>query len=136
VKYVIVFVVTGLMAGTVVARAQSSSPQVVRLTIHNSRFDKTAVTVRRGAVVRYVVHNRDPIAHELIIGPADVQLRHELGTEPLHGARPGEVSIPAGGTAATTYAVVTSQPVEFACHLPGHYAYGMHGVVRVRGATN
>lgn len=109
---------------------------VVELTIHDSHFDKAVVSVTRGATVTYVVHNRDPIDHELIIGPADVQVRHELGTEALHGLRPGEVSVPAESTAATVYRVVTTEPVQFACHVPGHYAYGMHGVVRLRRATS
>jgi uncharacterized cupredoxin-like copper-binding protein len=113
------------------ASAATSAPRVVELTIHNSAFDKPVVTVTRGETVEFVVHNTDPIAHELIVGPADVQLRHELGTEPLHGRRPGEVSVPAGATAATRYRTTTQEPIEFACHLPGHFAYGMHGVVRV-----
>jgi hypothetical protein len=97
VKLVIAVVLAlGTIAGAVVAQAREPAPAVVRLTIHNSRFDKSVLTVRRGEDVHYVVRNLDPIAHELIIGPADVQLRHELGTEPLHGARPGEVSIPPG----------------------------------------
>jgi uncharacterized cupredoxin-like copper-binding protein len=123
---------TALVTGAVVAHAGApSGPPVVRLAIHNSHFDKSVVRVHRGETVTFVVTNRDPIAHELIIGPADVQLRHELGTEPLHGARPGEVSVAAGATAITTYRASNVEPVEFACHLPGHYAYGMHGVVRV-----
>jgi len=125
------FVVALVVAVTVFVSLTHKHAEVITLTIHNSHFDKSVVTVRRGEVVTYVVHNRDPIAHELIIGAADVQLRHELGAEPLHGARPGEVSVPAGATARTTYRVTTTRPVEFACHLPGHYAYGMHGSVRV-----
>jgi uncharacterized cupredoxin-like copper-binding protein len=139
VKFVVglLAVATAVLTFTVVAGAfPRTHANVVELTIHNSHFDKTFVTVQRGAEVEYVVHNRDPIAHELIIGPADVQLRHELGTEPLHGLRPGEVSVLAGSTAFTTYRVTTNKPVQFACHLPGHYAYGMHGRVRLRGATS
>ena len=37
---------------------------------------------------------------------------------------------------ATTYAfpaALAGRTLEFACHLPGHYAYGMHGTVRVSG---
>lgn len=118
----------GALAAT---SSANTGPRVIELTIHNSRFDKSVVTVARGETVRFVVHNTDPILHELIVGPADVQLRHELGTEPRHGPLPGEVSVPAETTAATTYRVATSQPIQFACHVPGHFAYGMRGVVRV-----
>ena len=37
------------------------------------------VHVKAGSTVRFVVHNDDPILHELIIGPPDVQQRHEAG---------------------------------------------------------
>ena len=39
--------------------------------------------------------------------------------------------------AATTYAFPAGRdgrPVEFACHLPGHYACGMRGTVLVGGS--
>ncbi len=106
-------------------------PRVIELTIHHSRFDKSTVSVRRGELVRFVVHNTDPILHELIVGHAAVQLRHEKGTEPFHPPKPGEVSVPAVTSASTTYRASGDQPITYACHLPGHFAYGMHGVVRV-----
>jgi uncharacterized cupredoxin-like copper-binding protein len=30
-------------------------------------------------------------------------------------------------------AALDGRALEFACHLPGHYAYGMHGLARVSG---
>ena len=66
-----------------------------------------------GSSVRIVVHNRDPIDHELIVGDAGVQDRHEQGTEPRHGLRPGEITIPAGTTAVTqvTFPAADQPPV-------------------------
>ena len=69
--------------------------------------------------------------HELILGDEAVQRRHEAGTEAWHGDVPGEVSVPAGQTRATTYAFTVPGRLTYACHLPGHYAYGMAGTVRV-----
>ena len=122
--------VTGLGVLAATSSADTGA-RVIELTIRHSAFDKASVTVRRGETVTFVVHNTDPILHELIVGPADVQLRHELGTEPRHGPLPGEVSLPPGTTGSTTYRVTTSRPIQFACHVPGHFAYGMQGVVRV-----
>jgi len=102
----------------------------VALTIHHSRFSRTHVPVG-GGLVRFVVRNTDPIDHELIIGDQAVQDRHERGTEPRHPPRPGEVSIAAGTTAATVYVFAPSGSVLFGCHLPGHWAYGMHGEMTV-----
>ncbi|HZA84444.1 MAG TPA: hypothetical protein VFC13_23695, partial [Actinomycetes bacterium] len=61
--------------------------------------------------------------------------RHEQGRERHHhGDVPGERSVAAGQEVATIYAFPPGPDglsLEFACHLPGHYAYGMHGSVRV-----
>ena len=106
--------------------------QEVRITIALSRFDPDVVEVRRGIPVRFVIENTDPIEHEFIAGDAALHERHEKGTEPSHGDRPGEVTIPIGRTASTRLSFATTGDVVFACHLPGHLAYGMKGIIRVR----
>ena len=107
----------------------------VTLTIQHSHFSPDHISVRPGTNVRFVVHNADPIGHELIVGDAEVHLRHETGTEPAHAPRPGEVSVPAQATAETTFLfdATIESPVLYACHLPGHFAYGMKGWVTVSG---
>ena len=106
-------------------------PVTVRLTIHHSRFDQERMQVRPGTTVTFIVDNQDPIGHELIVGDAEVHRRHESGTEPAHAPRPGEVSIPALTTETTTFTFPAVGPVQYACHLPGHLAYGMSGFVEV-----
>ena len=113
------------------ARATADAPRRVVVTIHHSAFSPPRVTVRPGETVTFVLRNTDPIDHEFILGDEAVQQRHEQGTEAHHGAIPGEVSVPAGAEAATTYEFTLRRPLEFACHLPGHYAYGMRGLVLV-----
>ncbi|MDQ3756637.1 MAG: hypothetical protein M3394_02160 [Actinomycetota bacterium] len=107
--------------------------QTVVLTARHSRFEPAIVHVQPGTTVRLVVRNVDPIDHELIVGDAEVQARHESGTEPHHDAVPGEVSVPALATRSTTYRVPGSGgDIPFGCHLPGHWAYGMRGALRTR----
>jgi uncharacterized cupredoxin-like copper-binding protein len=108
---------------------------VVNLTIHYSRFSPATVVVRPGVPTTFVVHNTDPIGHELIIGDDAVQLRHELGTEAHHSARPGEVSVGADSVAVTTFIAPAHGTVPFACHVPGHFAYGMRGQLIVRSTA-
>jgi uncharacterized cupredoxin-like copper-binding protein len=60
-----------------------------------------------------------------------VQQIHEEGTERHHGAKPGEISIPAGTERTTTYNFQQPGPLIFACHLPGHYDYGMRGIIEI-----
>jgi uncharacterized cupredoxin-like copper-binding protein len=105
--------------------------QIVVLTVRHSRFVPSAVEVPNGTRVRFVVRNTDPIAHELIIGDQATQDAHETGNEEHHGEVQGEVSVAAGAAASTSYAFDRSGRVLFGCHLPGHWAYGMQGVVLV-----
>jgi uncharacterized cupredoxin-like copper-binding protein len=143
----VVIVVVLLGAGAVMlSRAGASSGPVtdgilgpgrvtVRIDVDHShfrtRFGLGSIRVRPHTEVRFVVVNHDPIGHELIVGGPDVQARHASGHEAYHPPKPGEVSVPAEGRASTTYFFHAPGPVEYACHLPGHYQYGMHGIVEV-----
>jgi len=134
-------VVSGLAYGTLAVTAEDAPDPVapalgpgdvtVRLDIEHSLFSPTSLRVVEGTRVRFVVVNGDPIHHELIVGPPDVHVRHENGTEASHPSIPGEVTIDLGATAVTTYTFDEPGTVEFACHLPGHYQHGMHGTVEV-----
>jgi uncharacterized cupredoxin-like copper-binding protein len=113
------------------AKGTPGHRSTVVVTVHWSRFSTARLDVAPGTTVRFVVRNTDPVDHELIVGDQAVQDVHELGTEAHHGDRPGEVSVPAGTTASTTYRFDRPGTVLFGCHLPGHWAYGMHGTVTV-----
>ena len=103
----------------------------VTIRIHYSSFDPQHVTVPVGVPVTFVLVNDDPIGHEWIVGDAAVHARHRTGTEPHHGARPTEVSIPALTTLETTVTFGERGIFAYICHLPGHEAYGMTGIVTV-----
>ncbi len=109
----------------------SAAERTVEVTIRHSRFDPAAIEVSPGERVRFVIRNLDPIDHEFILGGAEVQRRHEDGTEPHHGLVPGEVSIPAVAERSTTFEFGEPGMLAFGCHLPGHWSYGMRGTVRV-----
>lgn len=120
-------------AGLLLAALPSEAGErTIELTIRYSKFTPATISVEPGTTVRFVVRNLDPIDHELIVGPRGVQERHEEGRERHHhGEVPGEISVPAGSVAETTYTFREPGAVPFACHVPGHFAYGMAGTVRV-----
>ena len=123
-----------LAAGLAAGRTPAAAPvgtRTVPVGIHFSRFEPSTIAVEPGETVRFVIRNADPIDHEFILGDATVQAIHERGTEAVHPPRPGEVSVPAGETVETTYTFGDTGALTFACHLPGHFAYGMLGTVRV-----
>lgn len=116
-----------------VADGDVLGPGVVRVEvgIDMSRFDLGTLRVREGTLVELVVRNDDPIDHELVVGDAAVHARHEGGTERRHPPVPGEVSVAHGETAMTFYRFDEPGTVTYACHLPGHVAYGMVGEIEV-----
>ncbi|MGH9085070.1 MAG: plastocyanin/azurin family copper-binding protein [Acidimicrobiales bacterium] len=115
------------------AGTEPLGPGVVRVEvgIHHSRFDIGQLRVRAGTLLEVVVRNDDPIDHELVIGDAAVHARHRDGTERRHPPVPGEVSVAPGDTAMTFYELDEPGTVIYACHLPGHVAYGMLGEIEV-----
>jgi uncharacterized cupredoxin-like copper-binding protein len=113
------------------AEALGPGAVTVLVDIEHSRFEPSYVRVAAGTEVHFVVSNDDPINHELIVGPADVHARHRDGTEPHHEPRNGELSVGPDEQAVTSYVFDEPGTVEMACHLPGHYAFGMRGTVEV-----
>jgi uncharacterized cupredoxin-like copper-binding protein len=110
--------------------AAAGGPEIA-VNINHSRFAPSELRVESGTTVRFVIHNRDPIDHEFILGAAPVQRRHENGTHAEHDAVPGEVSVPAGTTRSTSFTFAEPGRLIIGCHLPGHYDYGMRGDVIV-----
>ncbi|HET7474262.1 MAG TPA: cupredoxin domain-containing protein [Candidatus Limnocylindrales bacterium] len=118
---------TAAIAAAVVARTRD--PIVIPITIHYSHFDPATVRVPAGLPITFVITNTDPIDHEWIVGDAATHERHRTGTEPVHDARPTEITIPAGTERRTTVTFAAPGSELFICHLPGHEAYGMVGTV-------
>lgn len=106
----------------------------VEVTIEDSRFHPDRIRVHEGTQVRFVVRNTDPIGHELVVGPEELHLRHEQGTEAAHPPVPGEVSLGPLETGATVYEAGRADgdgPTRMVCHLPRHEQYGMVGTIEV-----
>ena len=118
---------TATIAAAVVARPRD--PIVIPITIHYSHFDPATIRVSAGVPVTFVITNTDPIDHEWIVGDAATHERHRTGIEPVHDARPTEITIPAGTERRTTVTFAAPGRELFICHLPGHEAYGMVGAV-------
>lgn len=111
--------------------ALGPEPVTVVVDVEHSRFVPDELVVETGTEVRFVLRNGDPIGHELIVGPRAVHERHRHGTEPEHEPRDGELSVGPDGQGVTAYVFDEPGTVEMACHLPGHYAFGMHGEIEV-----
>jgi uncharacterized cupredoxin-like copper-binding protein len=125
---VVAVLVVGMAATACVA-----SPRTVTITIHYSGFDPTELAVPRGVPVTFVLVNEDPIDHEWLIGDEAFHEAHRTGTHAIHGDVPTEVTVPALATVETTITFDQPGTLAYVCHLPGHEAYGMVGVLTVDG---
>jgi uncharacterized cupredoxin-like copper-binding protein len=119
-------------AASACATAQAATPTQVGIRIHYSRFEPNRIEVPAGVPITFTLVNDDPIDHEWLIGDANFHNRHRIGTEPVHGDRPDEVSLPPLSLRRTT---ITFPPGTylFICHFPGHEAYGMVGTLVAKG---
>jgi plastocyanin len=122
---------SALGAGAACAPAQGATPVRVEIRIHHSKFEPASVNVPAGVPVTYVIRNDDPIDHEWLVGDAAFHERHRSGTEPVHGDRADEVSLPALATKTTTLTLAAGSYL-YICHFPRHEEYGMVGVVTAR----
>ena len=113
------------------AGSASNGTKTVQVTIRDSRYVPDHFEFAAGTTVTFVVENSDPIDHEFLIGDMQVQRAHEEGTEPHHGAKPGEISIPIGETRSTTYTFDEPGELLIGCHLPTHWDHGMRGTITV-----
>lgn len=101
----------------------------VTIRIGYSAFEPGTVRVPAGVPVTFVLVNDDPIDHEWIVGGAAIHEAHRTGTHPAHDQVPTEVTVPALETRTTVVTFDEPGSYVFICHLPGHEAYGMVGVV-------
>ncbi|TML75158.1 MAG: hypothetical protein E6G04_12825 [Actinobacteria bacterium] len=87
------------------------------------------MTLARAVAAKLV--NEDPITHEFIIGTAAQQEAHEIGPDVDHNGLPGQASLAPGETRTISFTFGKSGSLIFACHRPGHYAYGMRGTITI-----
>ena len=99
--------------------------------MHYSKYLPASLEVSKGQTIDFVIVNQDPIAHEFIVGNEAEQLEHEKGSLDDTHTGPGQASIPAKETVRMSFTFTEPGTLFYACHLPGHYRYGMKGSVRV-----
>jgi len=124
--------VAALLLGAALLPACSSSPRTITVDMRFSHYLPTAMDVRAGETVRFKLVNQDPITHEFIIGDAALQQRFELSHPENHNGKPGQATVMPGETRYLSFTFATAVSLIFACHRPGHYAYGMRGTITVK----
>jgi uncharacterized cupredoxin-like copper-binding protein len=125
-------IVAAVLLALVASGCGGRASGATAIGIRHSKFEPATLTVRANEPVTITLRNQDPIEHEWIVGNAEVHERHRTGSEPYHDAIPTEVTLPPLSEKTTTVTFGAPGDYDFVCHLPGHEAYGMRGVIRVR----
>ena len=109
----------------------AASGRAVAVRMRYSRFLPATLAVKAGTTIDFTLVNADPIDHEFIIGTAAQQIAHERGDPHDPHTGPGEAAVAAGVTKHIRFTFTRPGTLIFACHRPGHYAYGMRGTITV-----
>ena len=99
------------------------------------RFQPDRLEVKRGAVVKFVVHNAGAATHEFVLGARADNAAHARMMARMPDMRhdePDAKTLNAGQTATLVWRFTRGGEFEYACLLPGHYEAGMHGAVTVK----
>jgi uncharacterized cupredoxin-like copper-binding protein len=104
-------------------------------TTDTLRFEPSAITVKAGETVRFVVTNPGAVEHEFYVGDEAAQQAHAeemAGGEMDHGDANG-IEIPPGETNELDMTFDTPGELLIGCHVPGHYEAGMKATLTVEG---
>lgn len=128
--------------------------RTIKIEMTDNRYDHGQIDLRKGEVVRFVVHNGGQLVHEFNIGTREMHAAHQdemlkmmqsgqmSPTKMKHGHGgmmghddPNSVLLNPGETKELVWRFENATDgLEFACNVPGHYQAGMVGRFRVDGS--
>jgi uncharacterized cupredoxin-like copper-binding protein len=145
---------TGLLALAAAACGGSepatAKPAEVQITLTEFKTESSLTSFEKGKTYRFNIENQGKLAHEWNVVPRGSTAHMEM---PWVGWRPSWLVVPRGSTAhmemlkaigadqlppgarvTVEYAFPSSipGPLEFACHVAGHYEAGMHIDIEVK----
>ena len=126
--------VMDMSAGTAAASTLPADRSIDISATDDLRFLPDAVSAHVGETIAFRVTNTGHDAHEFVIGDAQQQAQHErqMASGGIDMANAGSaVNVPAGKTVTLVYTFYQAGTLIFGCHIPGHYAAGMHGTITV-----
>lgn len=112
--------------------------RVIHIQALKLSFEPKSITVQRGETVKFVITNTSALMHEFVIGDPALQAEHEKEMQaqpgmPMHDAN--GVTLPPGQTRELLWTFTRDGTVEYACHVPGHFAAGMLGKITVESPS-
>ncbi len=130
---------TGPISAEVHAWGQQGDPRRVTRTIQiamtdNMRFTPSAISIKQGETIRFVVQNTGKLMHEMVIGTKEELAKHAelMKKHPnMEHDEPYMAHVAAGNAADLVWHFSKSGAFEFACLVAGHFEAGMRGTIQV-----
>lgn len=100
----------------------------------NMRFTPSAIAIKQGETIRFVVKNAGNVLHEMVIGTKEELARHaeQMKKHPnMEHDEPYMAHVAARKKAELIWHFSRSGAFEFACLIPGHFEAGMRGTITV-----
>ncbi|MDH3740187.1 MAG: cupredoxin family protein [Hyphomicrobiales bacterium] len=118
---------------------QTGDPNQVTRTINvtmsdEMKFEPSAVRIKAGETIRFLVKNPGEILHEMVLGRTEDLKKHALMMQKfpnMEHAEPYMAHANEGQTAEIVWTFSKPGTFEFGCLIPGHYESGMKGQVVV-----
>lgn len=105
------------------------------------RYDPAVIEIQAGETIRFVVQNPTKLDHDFTIGDEMAQMHHEEEMARfyedggmMHGHdESNAVLLRPGETKMLVMTFDAAGELIIGCHIPGHYAAGMHGLITITG---
>jgi len=119
---------------------QEGDPAKVARTIRvemsdSMRFTPSAVSIRKGQTVEFVVHNRGRVLHEMVLGTRQAIAEHAALMKKfpeMEHADANMAHVKPGKNGRIVWQFSRAGEFQFACLQPGHFEAGMVGTVTVK----
>lgn len=114
--------------------------RTIKIDATEIAFNTTAITVKKGETVRFILANHGEQNHEFTIGDADSQITHRKMMETMTmedmkkmgHKHDSSIDTKPGQTGELVWTFTDAGTFEFACNYPGHAAVGMTGKIIVQ----
>ena len=101
------------------------------------RFSPDRIEVRQGETVRFVVHNRGKVLHEMVLGTPEELREHAALMKKfpkMEHDEPYMTHVKPGRKGSIAWNFNRAGEFQFACLIPGHFDAGMTGTIVVAPA--
>lgn len=99
------------------------------------RFGPSAITVKQGETIRFVVTNKGKVAHEMVLGTLNELKEHgemmRMHPDMVH-EDPSSVRVQPGAKEEMVWQFTQPGQFYFGCLIPGHFEAGMVGKLKVK----